>query len=146
MSTLLAAVSYKTCFELVFGAVGEIFLLHEHEGTEDILFLNIGKVILSNIVPHFIIQHIFDFVHDGRYGASLVDLKRFLHADSRCGFHSDCLDRLVETKISYGATCVWNVVVQGKIDILFLRRLFGPIRFIHNILCCYRVYFIKMGS
>jgi len=41
---------------------------------------------------------------------------------------------------------VWDVVIQGKTHIPFLSWLFDPIRSIHNIFCCYRVCFIKMGS
>ena len=32
----------------------------------------------------------------------------------------------MEVEISYGATCVWDVVIQGKTDILCLSWLFDP--------------------
>jgi len=48
MSTVLAAIRDDTGFQLVYGAIGNEFLLDKHEGSQDVVVLLISKVILIN--------------------------------------------------------------------------------------------------
>ena len=78
MPALLTAISDKSRFKLVQLSIRKDFLLDEDEGTEDILLLFVGNVMIMNILSYFIIDHIFNFVRVCFYGLALIDLKGML--------------------------------------------------------------------
>ena len=55
MSTLLAAISDATGFQLVHGTIWKELLRNKHEGAQDIMILLLGKVFLMNIVTNFVV-------------------------------------------------------------------------------------------
>ena len=61
---LLTAVSDKSCFQLVKLFVWKDLLLDEDERSKDVLLLFVGNVIVMDIVSNFLIEHVFNFVHD----------------------------------------------------------------------------------
>jgi hypothetical protein len=74
MPALLTAISDKSCFQLVKLAVGKDFLLDEDKRSKEVLLVFVGNVIVMDI---FVIEHVFNFVHDCCDSLALIDLERF---------------------------------------------------------------------
>jgi len=86
MSTLLAAIGDEKGLQLIHGSIGDKFLLDKHEGSQEVVVLLIGKVFLINIVTDFVVEYIFNLIHDCCYCFSFVNLERFFNTDNRGGF------------------------------------------------------------
>ena len=118
MPALLTAISDKSCFQLVKLSVWKHLLLDEDEGSKDIFPLFVDNVMIMYIVSYFIIEHVFNFVHDCCCSLTLIDLKGCFDTDARCSFESHDVDWLMESEIS----CRLSVQAYRQILQAFLRQ------------------------
>ena len=95
MPALLNAISDKSCFLLVKLSVWKDLLFDE--GSKDVFLLFVGNVVVMYMVSNFVIDHVFNLIHNCCDSLALIDLKTFFNFDTRGGFESYCVDRIMES-------------------------------------------------
>jgi len=83
MSNFLAAIGDQMGLHFVGGSIGENLLFDEHERSQDIMALFIGKVYLMYTMTSFVVKHIFDFVNYCCYSFPFINLESILDTDTR---------------------------------------------------------------